>query len=236
MSFQSKNFTYKTLSFGGFIDTAFDPAADEYLYLRSLSSSAPTTEPAKLSEDFAGIANDFSLPSELGFVKENEHSSPLRISSKEVGMWLHFDVMANVLCHIRGTKRFRVYPPSNVTRLAFLPGASSSTINPFTEGDIDYTNPMETTLKPGDVLYIPELWLHAALPLEPCIAVNVFFKSLQKGYSSGRDVYGNRDLAAYEKGRGMVGRIAREFDGLPSSARKFYMERLADELADMARD
>lgn len=236
MSFQSKNFAYKTLLFSEFIDTAFDTAADDHLYLRSLSSSNPTTEPAKLIEDFPCIAGDFSIPPELEFVKANEHSSPLRISSTGVGMWLHFDVMANVLCHIRGTKRLRVYPPSDVTRLSFPPGASSSTINPFTEGDIEYTTPMEAILKPGDVLYLPELWPHAVLPLEPCVAVNVFFKSLQKGYSLGRDVYGNRDLAAYEKGRGMVGRIARDFEGLPSSARRFYMERLADELAGMAKD
>ena len=62
------------------------------------------------------------------------------------------------------------------------------------------------------------------------VAVNVFFRDLQTGYSAGRDVYGNRDLAAYEKGRQDIARIAKSFDRLPGEIRSFYLSRLADEL------
>lgn len=237
MSFQTKNFSYRTMPFGEFIDTINSPDTKELLYLRSLSVSNPTSTPSNLHDDFPSIAQDFTIPPELQFAKENQHSSPLRISSKQVGMWLHFDVMANILCHISGTKLFRLYPPMDVTKLSFPPGASSSSIeNPF-EPDTcpEDAHPMEVILNPGDVLFIPELWPHAALPLGPCVAVNVFFRSLDKGYSSGRDLYGNRDLAAYEKGRTFVGRILKEFEELPSAARRFYMERLADELAALAK-
>lgn len=236
MSFHTKNFSYKNMTFGDFMDAITSESPSENLYLRSLSSSSPKTDPAKLAQDFPSLAEDFTIPPELQFAKDHEHSSPLRISTKEIGMWLHFDVMANLLCHIRGTKRFKVYPPTDITKLSFPPSASSSTIeNPFDpELEPDGVHPMETILKPGDVLFIPELWPHAAYPLEPCVAVNVFFKSLERGYSSGKDIYGNRDLAAYEKGRTMIGRISKEFERLPSAARRFYMERLADELANMA--
>jgi len=90
-------------------------------------------------------------------------------------------------------------------------------------------------LKPGDVLFIPPLWLHTAAPTEGIsIAVNVFFRDLDKGYAAGRDVYGNRDLQAYETGRRDVGKILRAFQNLPADMAHFYLTRLASELKDEA--
>lgn len=63
--------------------------------------------------------------------------------------------------------------------------------------------------------------------------MNVFFRDLDGGaYAPGRDVYGNRDLAAYEKGRQDVARIANSFSNkkIPEEVRQFYLLRLADEL------
>lgn len=69
------------------------------------------------------------------------------------------------------------------------------------------------------------------------VAVNVFFRSLEPGqYSTGRDVYGNKDLPAYDKGRQDINRITHAFSKVPASCRQFYLLRLADELADKARD
>lgn len=92
-------------------------------------------------------------------------------------------------------------------------------------------------MKPGDALYIPALWLHAAWPLMPCISVNVFFRNFVKdAYSTnGKDVYGNKDLKAYEKGRATVGKMVKEFDGLETDVRRFYLERLAMEMLEEAR-
>jgi tRNA wybutosine-synthesizing protein 4 len=67
------------------------------------------------------------------------------------------------------------------------------------------------------------------------IAVNVFFRNLKSGYATGKDVYGNRDLQAYEKGRMDIAKVAKSFDKLPLETRGFYLERLAGELMDMAR-
>jgi tRNA wybutosine-synthesizing protein 4 len=87
------------------------------------------------------------------------------------------------------------------------------------------------------VLFLPPLWLHTATPTSnTSIAVNVFFKDLDGGaYASGRDVYGNRDLAVYEKGRQDVARMTNAFQKLPADAREFYLLRLADELRRKAR-
>ena len=154
--------------------------------------------------------------------------------------------MANVYCQIRGQKKLVLYPPSDVEHLQLPPGASSSTLDIFAHDDgnhatpvqivsVPHTSPHEATLGPGEVLFIPPLWLHAATPVDGVsIAVNVFFRNLEKGYATGRDVYANRDLEAYEKGRNEVERIVRSFDGVPPDIARFYLIRLASELREKA--
>ena len=148
--------------------------------------------------------------------------------------------MANVLCQIRGTKRVLLYPPSDVLHLNIPPGASSSNINVFDADlakhpSLKRAHPREAILQPGDILFIPPLWLHTACPMDSLsISVNIFFRNLQTGYAAGRDVYGNRDLQAYEKGRKDIEKIVRSFHGLPSQMGRFYVERLAEEMKQMS--
>lgn len=98
MDFQAKNFRYTTKPFGEFVDEA---ERGGKFYLRALSEEKPSGLPTDITRDFPSISSDFRLPPELRFVAENAHSSPLRISG-DVAMWLHYDVMANVLCQIVG--------------------------------------------------------------------------------------------------------------------------------------
>ena len=142
--------------------------------------------------------------------------------------------MANVYTQVQGSKRMILFPPTDVNHLAFAPGASSSSLDVFSALDahrLASTNPHEAYLNPGDLLFIPAMWFHTASPItDLSVAINVFFRDLESGYSTGRDVYGNRDLAAYEKGRQDIGRIVKSFDRLPPDIRQFYLKRLADEL------
>jgi len=79
------------------------------------------------------------------------------------------------------------------------------------------------------------MWSHTATPEDGVsVAVNVFFKNLENGYAAGRDVYGNRDLQAYENGRRDVERIAKAFKNIPEDITKFYLDRLAMELQGKA--
>ncbi|KAK9485921.1 S-adenosyl-L-methionine-dependent methyltransferase [Lipomyces starkeyi] len=243
MNFQAKNFRYELLPFGNFIDRVYAVKdhgndSDELLYLRSLSAANPKSRAANLVEDFPEIASDFQLPPELkSYIGDKAFCSPLRISSPNVGMWLHYDVTANVLVQVRGTKRVRLYPPSDVSELSFPGGASSSLIpNIFDEkgSSIANVHPLETVMSPGDIIFIPAMWLHATLPLEPSISINVFWKDLESSfYFQGRDVYGNRDLKAYEEGRALIKRISKSFEAMPADIRKFYLARLSDELRVM---
>ncbi|KAI1153008.1 leucine carboxyl methyltransferase [Nemania diffusa] len=231
MDFTSKNFSYKTTDFASFMAEVEKGGTQ---YLRALSEEHPSDRPANIETDFPSLASDFQLPSELAFVKRNEFSSVLRISGR-VNMWLHYDVMANVYCQITGSKKLLLFPPDDVSHLSFAPGASSSGIDVFSGLEtpaLALTHPHEAILGPGDILFLPPLWLHATAPLTDLgVAVNVFFRNLETGYSSGRDVYGNRDVAAYEKGRQDVARITNSFSKLPRDMQAFYMRRLVDEVS-----
>ncbi|KUJ23104.1 LCM-domain-containing protein [Mollisia scopiformis] len=234
MNFTTKNFEYVPRKFGEFIDQI---ESGEKLYLRSLSSEKPSEKAADISQDFPTIAEDFGLPPELQMVLANAHSSPLRISGP-VNMWLHYDVMANVLCQIRGSKRLLLFPPTDFKHFRFEPGASSSPVNVFDklkDGHIPGVHPHEALLQPGDVLFLPPLWLHTASPTSGwSISANVFFRNLSSGYAAGKDVYGNRDLQAYEKGRQDIAKIATSFGKLPTDIRDFYLQRLVDEFKQKA--
>lgn len=235
MDFNAKNFRYTNMTFGDFSKKVENGAR---VYLRALSAEAPADQPARLDQDFPAVASDFFLPRELSTCVENMHSSVLRMSGP-VNMWLHYDVLANVYCQISGTKRLLLFPPSDVIHLGFRPGSSSSSLDVFSSlrsPALARSHPWEANMKPGDVLFLPPLWPHTAtLSSDVSIAVNVFFRNFESGYSAGRDVYGNRDLAAYEKGRQEITRIESAFGKVPADARQFYMLRLADELGQKAQ-
>ena len=281
MNFQQRNFEYVTMPFGEFLSRVED---NHPLYMRAVSSSEPAVKPTNLAIDFPSIANDFKIPHELRDIQTSIHSSPLRISGP-VRMWLHYDVMANILCQVRGTKRLRIFPPTAHAQLGFKPGSTTSNLNVFDDNETEQEdgdaatattiakrtektekevkmntkpnkqrNYQEAILRPGDILYIPPLWPHAVdAPNNynkknnnndkneggggggATVAVNVFFRTFEQGrYAPGKDVYGNRDVQAYEQGRLGIARIARAFDGLPGEVKRFYVERLAGELFDMA--
>jgi tRNA wybutosine-synthesizing protein 4 len=229
MTFKDKNFQYVKKPIGDFLDGI---SKGSQTYLRAVSASQPNKLPTKLEEDFPTIAADFHLPDELSSIKETYHSSPLRISGP-VSLWLHYDVLANVLCQIKGTKTLHLYPPADAKYLDYPPGGSSSNTNVLASQDpkLRHTHPHVASLRPGDILFIPPLWSHTATPEDGySIAVNVFFKNLDKGYAAGKDVYGNRDLQAYENGRRDVEKIARAFKDVPKDISKFYLDRLVAEL------
>lgn len=233
MTFKDKNFQYVKKTVADFLDGI---AQGSQSYLRAVSSSQPNKLPTKLEDDFPTISADFRLPDVFDMVKASYHSSPLRISGP-VSLWLHYDVLSNVLCQVRGSKTLQLYPPSDAKYLDFPPGGSSSNIDVLTSRDpkLRFTHPHIARLNPGDVLFIPPMWSHTATPEQGVsVAVNVFWRGLDKGYAAGKDVYGNRDLQAYENGRRDVEKILKAFREVPPDIARFYLDRLAGEIQDKA--
>ena len=106
--------------------------------------------------------------------------------------------------------------------------------DPDKRGSVSYDrHHTRAVLKKGDVLYIPPLWLHSTSPLDNLsVSINVFFRNLKTGYSAGRDVYGNRDLQAYENGRRNIEKLAKSMEKLPRDVGSTYLVRLGEELIE----
>jgi len=227
LSFRSKNFRYESVPFNRFVEQA---AAGKHVYLRAISATLPSKLPACLERDFPEIASDFIIPSSMKFARENMHSSVLRISG-HINMWLHYDVMANILCQIRGSKHITLFPPSSIRGLNMMPGETTSDLDCFGDNvrELVHLHPMETVLNEGECLFIPACWPHATTPAgdgEFSVAINLFFKNLAAGYAVGRDVYGNRDLAAYEEGRRDLQRVISNLRQLDRYERNELMPNL----------
>ncbi|KAK6531540.1 tRNA methyltransferase ppm2 [Arthrobotrys megalospora] len=236
LNFNSKNFKYQQMNFAAFIDLAFAKEPSALCYLRSISRK-PTKYASLFDRDFPELGSDFRIPDELSFIGDSLHSSPLRISSAGIGVWLHYDVCANFLFHIRGEKRLLLFPPTDVGLLQFPAGKTTSSILNIFEEIPRGTHPLEVIMQPGDTLFIPPFWLHAVLPLSPCISINTFFHWFDSALcSTGKDLYGNKDLACYEEGREILKDLMRKFDGLDEDSRRFYITRLGQELLEKAAD
>ncbi|KAJ8116945.1 hypothetical protein OPT61_g1747 [Boeremia exigua] len=235
MTFGTKNFTYEKRSVSSFFSSISSGAPS---YLRAISSTQPNKLPTRLEDDFPTISADFKIPSLCRSVINDDtyHSSPLRISGP-VSLWLHYDVHPNILSQISGTKTLTLYPPSDVSHLAYPPGASSSSLPLSALSHNPRLHPHTASLAPGDVLFIPPMWSHTATPNEGVsVAVNVFWKGLPDSeYAAGRDVYGNRDVKGYENGRRDVEKIVRAFKGLPADVSDFYLQRLASEILEKGK-
>lgn len=180
MNFQRKDFAYRNLPFHHFLSKLADKSA--HLYLRSLANENPSSMPANLKNDWPEFASDFTLPEQLKGIEPSIHSSPLRISS-DINMWLHYDVMANVLFQISGLKKLALFPPVDLPKLDFPAGSTTSNLSLFNhtapgmEDEMTVpagTSPLIVILKPGDALYIPPLWSHTGISLN------------QEKYSEGR--------------------------------------------------
>jgi tRNA wybutosine-synthesizing protein 4 len=235
MTFGTKNFTYVKRPISTFFSNI---ASGSPSYLRAISSTQPNKLPTRLEDDFPAIASDFQIPGLCrGVINDaTYHSSPLRISGP-VSLWLHYDVHPNILSQISGSKTLTLYPPADVSHLAYPPGASSSSLPLSALTHNPKLHPHVAALAPGDVLFIPPMWSHTATPNEGVsVAVNVFWKGLgDETYAAGRDVYGNRDLKGYENGRRDVEKIVRAFKGLPEDISEFYLQRLAAEVLERGK-
>lgn len=228
LDFVNKNFKFETMSLGTFIEKVFDTSSKEKYYFRSVGENM-RKEVSDIHQSFPEIAGDFAIPAACAatITPERTHSSALRISSKEIRMWTHYDVMDNILCQVVGSKKVTLWAPEEIRHLYFY-GTSSSAVLDIENPDLDRfplfakANKIECVLHPGDVLFIPAMWHHNVITLEPSISVNVFFRHLETEQYPQKDLYGNKDLVSAERALVLTDQTIDAIKQLPEYYREFY--------------
>jgi tRNA wybutosine-synthesizing protein 4 len=213
LEFVDKNYTVRTVPFAHLVEHCFsqqqqhqqqqqqrDGGGDTW-YFRSVGRKPSQTsgDPELLEKAFPGIAADFALPSHMAAdVTPRLHQMVLRVNQQGMRLWPHYDVLDNVLCQVVGRKRVVLFAPSEYHKL-YMYGSSSRVAN------VDATDtkrfPLallatryEAVLEPGDVLFIPNLWVHQVHAIDACVSVNAFFTRLDAHRYDPHDSYGNKDL------------------------------------------
>ena len=90
----------------------------------------------------------------------------------------------------------------------------------------------DCTLEAGDALYIPPLWFHHVACEGFCASVNMFWRDLPPQLYERKDLYGNRDVAAFGKAAAAVDQIGHDIKQLPQPYCDFYLNRLRQKLVN----
>jgi lysine-specific demethylase 8 len=111
-------------------------------------------------------------------------ASKLWVSPAGTKTRLHRDLPDNLNAQIRGRKRFTLVKPSE-SRFVYSQGFLSSVPNVSLADPekpdfhrfplLRQCHPLTGTLEPGDTIYIPRGWWHAATALEPSISINFWW-------------------------------------------------------------
>ncbi|KAL1234017.1 tRNA wybutosine-synthesizing protein [Trichinella spiralis] len=231
LNFLRRNFEYKILKLKAILErcsrneqTEFFLSKDEKYYMRALGSDH-RKDAACIQTDFPYLMPDLQLP--FLFDKDKIFSSVLRISSADIQIWTHYDIMDNILLQIVGRKRVVLFDPSQIPYL-YLEGDKSKVID---IDDLESTEfPQfqravrnEGILYPGDVLYIPALWFHNTTAMDFSISVNIFWQHLDSSFYDKKDLYGNRDLILAQKAFQCFDQGAKLLEKLPSPYRHYFI-------------
>ena len=234
MNFIKKNFIYRSLPFNELIKRASNESNSEFFicekeryYLRSLGSDE-RKDVSDIKKQFPQLSDDIRFPSL--FEPEKFFSSVFRISSSNIRLWTHYDIMDNFLIQVTGVKKVLLYPPSDVDFM-YMNGDKSEVIDVDNPDLNEFplfanTTRYEADLFVGDVIFIPALWFHNVITQSFSIGVNVFWKHLNESLYEKNDIYGNKDLLPAAKSMDLTKRSVNEIKKLPPVYRDFYLRRM----------
>lgn len=238
LDFVGKNFTYEVLTFEDLLQKVNDPQEEEFWYYRATD---PKRKAVQLGTLFPLLAGDIELPAIPNGAEI--HSTVLRLGSPRSQVWLHYDVLDNILCQVLGTKRVILFDPKWAGNL-YLNGSSSELGATFFR-DIEQTlkdyplfaqaweNRVEVVLQPGDALAIPAFWCHATQCLSErgmTCSVNAFYV-LAPNELNGSDAWANKDPKLAQDATKLVAKAKDLLRELPlEDQRTFFRAVLQREL------
>mmetsp|Transcript_18117 Transcript_18117/g.27175 ORF Transcript_18117/g.27175 Transcript_18117/m.27175 type:complete len:513 (+) Transcript_18117:139-1677(+) len=143
---------------------------------------------------------DMGDPSELGLSKalKDLGRGPAKSRPETIYVWMgkpgvkahgHFDRSHNLFLQIAGYKRFILFPPSSLDALKMYPqihprkGQTRFDLEkPESPSDALHESLYHTMVEPGDILYIPPMWVHHVTAynseMGPPVSVSMWTKSL----------------------------------------------------------
>jgi len=235
LNFVAKNFTYECLSFRDCLARMNDPNETDYWYYRALDfrRKAVHLDPQ--------LAEDVRFPTMP--CGAEVHSTVLRLASPRAQVWLHYDVLDNILCQVLGRKRVLLFEPKWAGH-CYLDGSSSKLGAAFFE-DLEKTleefplfadawaDRYEIELQPGDALAIPAFWCHATQCLEDVgmtCSINTFYV-LAPNELNGSDPWANKDPPQAQNAAKLIAKAKALLDQLPlQDQRVFFRAKFQREL------
>lgn len=141
-----------------------------------------------------------------------------------------------MLIQVAGDKKVIFFSPQDVDYM-YMKGDKSEVI------DVERPNLDEyplfahaqqhvTVLHPGDVVFIPALWLHNTIAQTFSIGINLFWKHLDDSFYDKQDLYGNKDLVSATRAFDLVKRGIKEVNNLPQEYKQFYLRRMIQMLKE----
>ncbi|XP_013388936.1 tRNA wybutosine-synthesizing protein 5 [Lingula anatina] len=242
MDFINKNFAYRTLPFSEFVKRAAREKHEEYFftedekyYLRALGDD-PRKDVADIRKQFPALASDIFIPEY--FEPEKFFSSVFRISSANIQLWTHYDVMDNFLIQVTGRKKVILFSPRDANYL-YLQGDKSEVLdvdNPDSEKFPEFVKARRycCLLEPGDTLFIPAMWFHNVKSLDFAISVNVFWKHLEEHLYDSKDTYGNKDPLPVGRAMQILDRALKTLKELPEEYQDFYARMMVSKIQTKA--
>lgn len=144
--------------------------------------------------------------------------------------------MDNMLIQVIGDKKVTFFSPQDVDYM-YMKGDKSEVID-IENPNLDeyplfkHTQKYVTILRPGDVVFIPALWLHNTIAQTFSIGINLFWKHLDDSFYEKQDLYGNKDLLNATKAFDLTKRSIKEVNSLPKEYKQFYIRRMIQMLKE----
>ena len=237
------------MPFNEFIDKCVNDS-EHYYYLRSLGRDRRAKDIANIKRHLPPIGQDVLIPHFLSLCEDQSlcpdcdrnqlFSSVLRISSQQLVVWTHYDILDNILVQIKGRKRVILFSPEDCLYL-YLESDKSKIIDfdepsdqlldkyPLLAKAVRY----ECVLEESQSLFIPSLWFHNTKALEFSVGMNFFWKDRQisdQNLYNKTDIYGNKDLNPAIDAFSSLDKTVKHIEKLPKKFRDFYFRIIIDRL------
>jgi len=165
---------------------------DYYARLKSVSTERLFIAETDITRSVPSILNDIEVPE---LIPTTESSRSLLFCGVDSLTPLHYHEAEHaLLCQVRGTKRLLLSSPRktrvmrphrwyslrrNFSRLSVEAWANSGSIGL----DLAAAEPLECVLQPGDALFIPVHWWHAARGIDASISVTFFWPAARSHWA-----------------------------------------------------